>query len=86
MASDAPTRGAADNGGTDLKTVSSCLVASPHPSFACFILKIRVVIISDATSIAVVSKEWAPVCYLQKHGNRTGLCQGAKSIFAFIKV
>lgn len=38
VASDGPTWGAADNGGTDLKSVSSCLVASAHHSFTALLI------------------------------------------------
>lgn len=38
VASDGPTWGAADNGGTDLKSVSSCLVACAHHSSAALLI------------------------------------------------
>lgn len=51
MASDGPTWGAADDGGADLKTVSSCLVASAHHAV---LLNIRI-LISNNIHVAVFS-------------------------------
>lgn len=72
VASDGPTWGAADNGGTDLKIVSSCLVASAHHPFAALLLILGLLLAIALTWLLLVGVG-VEVCYLYDHENRTGL-------------